>query len=64
MQKYAHVKGSNPFSPFPLLTLLKIKIMASQKKRNNQSNTLNIAAPKLILSTTSYVSIEQSPHEI
>jgi hypothetical protein len=38
--------------------------MASQKKRNNQSNTLDIAAPKLILSTTSYVSIEQSPHEI
>jgi len=38
--------------------------MASQKKRNDQSNNLNIAAPKLILSTTSYVSIEQSPHEI
>jgi len=61
VHKYPHVKGSNPFSPFPLL---KIKIMASQKKRNNQSNTLDIAAPKLILSTTSYVSIEQSPHEI
>ena len=62
MQKYAYVKGSNPCSPFPLP--FKIKIMASQKKRNNQSNTLNIAAPKLILSTTSYLSIEQSPHEI
>jgi len=61
VQKYAHVKGSNPSSPFPLV---KIKIMASQKKRKDQKHAIDTIDVQALQAIPSHFSVQKSPSSV
>ena len=64
MQKYAYVKGSNPYT-FPLgFNPFKIKIMASQKKSNNQKHAINTIDVQALQAIPTHFSMQKSPSSV